>query len=86
MERIATKNMSNNVNEMSLVSPRASTPSSQPTRLNTLNAYLYHHGYRMGKLIGEGSYSKVRLCPRRSDTEESHEKDPAVACKVLFSI
>ncbi|ODN06061.1 Testis-specific serine/threonine-protein kinase 1 [Orchesella cincta] len=68
---------------MALASPRASTPLPQPTRLNTLNAYLYHHGYRMGKLIGEGSYSKVRLCPRRSDTEDGQEKDPAVACKVI---
>lgn len=71
----------------SLTSARTSTACSQQTsssssRINTLNAYLYKNGYRMGKVIGEGSYSKVKLCPRRSDNGDGDQSDPMVACKV----
>ena len=33
-------------------------------QFSSITAYLHNHGYRMGKIIGEGSYSKVRLTTR----------------------
>lgn len=49
----------------SLLSQMPSTNSSpQCSTCSSITAYLHHHGYRMGKIIGEGSYSKVRLTTR----------------------
>jgi len=58
----------------------ASTSSS-----GTLNDYLLQNGYRMGKLIGEGSYSKVRLCPRHTESGKGDGDTTTytLACKVI---
>ncbi|CAG7728082.1 unnamed protein product [Allacma fusca] len=43
--------------------PAESLPIVIP-QCSSITTYLHHHGYRMGKIIGEGSYSKVRLTTR----------------------
>jgi len=52
-----------------------------------LNDYLLKHGYRLGKMIGEGSYSKVRLCPRLTvggnGDGDQRSPSPTIACKVI---
>ncbi|XP_021948044.1 testis-specific serine/threonine-protein kinase 6 [Folsomia candida] len=58
-------------------------PDTFPTRatgLNSMNAYFKQNGLRLGKIIGEGSYSKVRLCIVTNDQDGPEQ---VIACKVI---
>lgn len=64
---------------------RNETPSfpALPVRVSCINTYLKTNGLRLAKIIGEGSYSKVRLCifSNGKDVQEKY-----IACKVLKQI
>jgi len=62
--------------------PVSNTLRETKTSPPSLSAYINLHGLKIGKLIGEGSYSKVKLCTRRGHTEGSIFGEGNVACKV----
>ena len=69
--------MSDQKGNLDLETQRPS-PKSSP---NNITADLHKHGYRMGSVLGEGSYSKVRLCIRYfADGSQAYR----LACKVIL--
>jgi hypothetical protein len=55
------------------------TSSTHLVRTKDIQDYLHKAGFRLGKIIGEGSYSKVRICLRGNPDQT--EWTPT-ACKV----
>ncbi len=51
------------------------------TNSNCMDDYFRNNGLCLGKGIGEGSYSKVRLCMVTDQTDGSQE---IIACKVTL--
>jgi len=74
---LVTTDLRGNASEVSTPQP------IQVLRPKDINAFLFKKGYKLGKVIGEGSFSKVRICDRIPKSQEAEKPRSLIACKII---